>query len=92
MRKECACHFKRPETSIPPCLCQLVFIGKDRVVMMAGDFGLDFMEFFIFILPSQRADKCKNPTVNYSESCLCFYWKPECCSSVMLKNATPGPF
>lgn len=73
-----------------PSLCQLVFIGKDRVVM-AGDFGLDFMEFFMFILPSQRADKCTNPTV-YSDSCLCFYWKTECCSSVILKNATPGPF
>lgn len=73
----------------PSCLCQQVFIGKDRVVVVAGDFGLDFMEFFVFILPFQRKDKCTNPTVNYSEFCLCFYWRSECCSSELFLRMPP---
>lgn len=52
-------------------------------------FGLDCMEFFMFILPFQRADKCTNPTANYSAFYLCFYWISECGSSELFLRMPP---
>lgn len=58
-------------------------------MVMAGDFGEDFKEMFMFVLPLQRADTCTNPTYNYSEFCSCFYWISECCSSELFLRVRP---
>lgn len=76
-----------------PCLCQQVFVGKGRVVLMAGDFWFGFYGIsHVYFTFFKAWINVQIQHYNYSESSLCFYWIWVLFHTVIFKNAAPGPY
>ena len=89
-RKECACHFKRQETSISP-------LPLPTSVYWKGQSGGDGRWLLVRILRNfsclfylfKEQINVQIPQCNCSEFRSCFYWISECCSSGLFLRMPP---